>query len=644
MAMTHKERMMAAIKGEMPDVMPYAPRLDLWYAAHSAADTLPVKYKNSSVDEICRAEGWGLYKVTADYKYIQDSAEDIALVSLGLFALPMAGYRFNFSSEIKMEVKQEGDTVMVKFHTPVGIVSSVLEYTEQLKKEGITYPWVKERLIKDFDDWKIVAYLFENMKLVPDWDGYLQWVEEIGDDGLGASSASDASSPMHHIQKTFFDPTDFYIYYKERTKELEAFAASIANYYDQLVDVVAESPAEVITWGGNYDDTITYPPYFEKEILPWLKKAAKALRQKGKLLLTHCDGENSGLMELIKNSGVDAAESVCPYPMTKLRLHEYYERWVDNITIIGGIPAELVIRENTSDADFTAYMDYMFKAVAPGRRFFAGITDAVPVAADLDRLRRINELIEAKGKLPLEAGSFRPVFDEHIINRETEDREKEITEISIEYTAIRQDIFTGNSINIKMHIEELLQRDIPAEDILQEGMVSAMEIIGERFSGGEVFIPEMLMAAKTMEAGVSILKDQLMKSAVKGTRTGGKIVLGTVFGDLHDIGKNLVGIMLRGVGFDVVDLGVNVSIQEFIKQAKTHNPKIMALSALLTTTMPQMQKLIEALQEAGLRSSIKVMIGGAPVTPKFADQIGADGYAANAGDAVPLAKKLVAGI
>jgi len=639
--MTYKERMMAAIKGEIPDVIPYAPRLDLWYAAHSAADTLPVKYKNSSVDEICRAEGWGLYKVTADYKYIQDSAEDIALVSLGLFALPMVGYRFNFSSEIKMEVKQEGDTVMVKFHTPVGMVSSVLEYTEQLKKEGITYPWVKERLIKEFDDWKIVAYLFENMKLIPDWDGYLQWVEEIGHDGLGASPASDASSPMHHIQKTFFAPTDFYIYYKERAKELEAFAASVANYYDQLLDVVAESPAEVITWGGNYDDTITYPPYFEKEILPWLKKAANALRQKGKLLLTHCDGENYGLMELIKNSGVDAAESVCPHPMTKLRLHEYYERWADNITIIGGIPAELVIRENTSDTDFEAYMDYMFKAVAPGRRFFAGISDAVPVFADFDRLRQINELIEAKGKLPLEEGSFRPVFDEYIIKREVEDREKKITEVSVEYTAIRQDIFTGNSINIKTHIEELLQRDIPAEDILQEGMVSAMEIIGERFSSGEVFIPEMLMAAKTMEAGVSILKDKLMKSAGKGTRTGGKIVLGTVFGDLHDIGKNLVGIMLRGVGFDVVDLGVNVSIQEFIKQAKTHNPKIMALSALLTTTMPQMQKLIQALHETGLRSSIKVMIGGAPVTPKFADQIGADGYAANAGDAVPIAKKLV---
>ena len=152
------------------------------------------------------------------------------------------------------------------------------------------------------------------------------------------------------------------------------------------------------------------------------------------------------------------------------------------------------------------------------------------------------------------------------------------------------------------------------------------------------------MAAKTMETGVSILKDQLMKSAGKGTGTGDKIVLGTVQGDLHDIGKNLVGIMLRGVGFDVVDLGVNVSIEEFIKQAKTHNPKIMALSALLTTTMPQMQKLIEALHETGLRSSIKVMIGGAPVTPKFADQIGADGYAANAGDAVSIAKQLVTGI
>jgi len=165
MAMTHKERMMAAIKGEMPDVIPYAPRLDLWHAAHSAADTLPVKYKNSSVDEICRAEGWGLYKVTADYKYILDSAENIALVSLGLFQLPSTGYRFDFSSEIKMEAKREGDTVLVKFHTPIGMVSSVLEYTKQLQKQGITHPWVREHLIKDLMTGKLSLIYLKTLSL-----------------------------------------------------------------------------------------------------------------------------------------------------------------------------------------------------------------------------------------------------------------------------------------------------------------------------------------------------------------------------------------------------------------------------------------------------------------------------------------------
>jgi methanogenic corrinoid protein MtbC1 len=640
--MTYKERMLAAIKGEQADVIPFAPRMDLWYAAHQAAGTLPDPYGDCSMDSICRAEGWGLYKVTSDYQYIQESLEAKALACLGLFVPHATVYRIEFSSDIDIDIRSEGDTVRAAFHTPAGTVSAEMAHTEQLKREGVTYPWVSERLIKTFEDWKIVASLFESIKLVPYVDGYLEWVADTGDDGLVASPACDASSPMHHIQKFLFDPTDFYIYYKEQPGQIEAFAASVAHFYNQILEVTAESPADVITWGGNYDHTITYPPYFEKDILPWLKKADAAYRPKGKLLLSHCDGENYGLMDLIKHSGIDAAESVCPYPMTRLRLHEYYAGWADKITIIGGIPGNLLLTDHTSESDFTAYMDYLFKAVAPGRRFFAGITDAVPVAADWNRLRRIHELVETKGRLPLKARTFSPVFADPSDEPSDELSEVSKTGLSSEFDIVCQAIFSGNSKDIKTHIDALLQRDISAQDILQHGMIAAMDTIGAGFSAGKVFIPEMLMAAQTMEIGVGVLKDKLAAGPGQAEATGGKILLGTVFGDLHDIGKNLVGIMLRGVGFEVIDLGINIAAQTFIHQVKVLKPDILALSALLTTTLPQMPRIIEALVEAGLRTTVKVIIGGAPVTYHFADRIGSDGYADNAGDAASLAKRLLA--
>ncbi len=205
---------------------------------------------------------------------------------------------------------------------------------------------------------------------------------------------------------------------------------------------------------------------------------------------------------------------------------------------------------------------------------------------------------------------------------------------------VRQAVFEGSSETIQKTIRNLLKQGFDAELILQEGMIDVMDVVGAKFSSGEMFIPEMLLAAKAMETGVEVLKSDLVKGSRNSKKTG-KILLGTVFGDLHDIGKNLVGIMLRGVGFELIDLGINVSVSEFIKQIKKEQPDIIALSALLATTIPQMKQVIDTLSETGLRDTVKVIIGGAPVTQKYANQIGADGYAENAGDAATLAKQLI---
>jgi 5-methyltetrahydrofolate--homocysteine methyltransferase len=187
---------------------------------------------------------------------------------------------------------------------------------------------------------------------------------------------------------------------------------------------------------------------------------------------------------------------------------------------------------------------------------------------------------------------------------------------------------------------ELVKKELDAgtdiQKLLQEGLISAMDYVGKKFSEGDLFVPEMLMAAQAMKAGLEILKPKL---GSEGSSSAGKIVIGTVKGDLHDIGKNLVGMMLEGGGFEIVDLGVDVEPKTFVDAAKTHKAQIVGLSALLTTTMPAMEETINALKEAGL--TVKTMIGGAPVTQAYAEKIGASGYSEDAPGAVELARALI---
>ena len=197
----------------------------------------------------------------------------------------------------------------------------------------------------------------------------------------------------------------------------------------------------------------------------------------------------------------------------------------------------------------------------------------------------------------------------------------------------------GQASKVKDLVQEALNQGIEVDNILQQGLIAAMTEVGEQFTRGEIYVPEMLIAARAMQQGLKILEPLLAEAGIEKL---GKIVMGTVKGDLHDIGKNLVCMMLQGAGMEVIDLGVDVTPEKFVAAVKEHNPQIVGLSALLTTTMPYMKLTIDELAKNGLREKVKVLIGGAPVTEKFAEQIGADGYAANAGEAAGLVKKLLA--
>jgi 5-methyltetrahydrofolate--homocysteine methyltransferase len=203
---------------------------------------------------------------------------------------------------------------------------------------------------------------------------------------------------------------------------------------------------------------------------------------------------------------------------------------------------------------------------------------------------------------------------------------------------IKNAVIGGENTTVKEKVQAALDQGLNPEEILNNGMVEAMSEVGRAFERGKFFVPEMLLAARAMQSGLAILRPSLVKVDFKAT---GKVAIATVKGDLHDIGKNLVSMMLEGAGFEIIDLGVDVAPEKFVAVVREDSPDIVAMSALLTTTMANMKVTIEALAGAGLRDQVKVMIGGAPVTEDYARQIGADGYSPNAARAVNVAKTLV---
>jgi 5-methyltetrahydrofolate--homocysteine methyltransferase len=202
---------------------------------------------------------------------------------------------------------------------------------------------------------------------------------------------------------------------------------------------------------------------------------------------------------------------------------------------------------------------------------------------------------------------------------------------------IYQNVVDGDAEAVSSGVKAALEAGVAPEEILNKGLIAAMDEVGQLFEEGELFVPEMLIAARAMQSGLALLKPHLMKADVK---SAGKVAIGTVKGDLHDIGKNLVAMMLEGAGFEVKDLGVDVAPEAFVKAAE-EGYQLLGMSALLTTTMSNMEATVQALQSAGLRDKVKVFIGGAPVTQDYATKIGADGFAADASSATRMARQLI---
>ncbi len=390
--MTVKERILATLRGEATDVLPYIPRLDIWYNANSRNNTLPYKYRHATLREMTDDLGFGYHSIIPDFKdFLEPETGDLD-VGLGIYHLKKHPYRIQLHN-VKRTYQRSGDGILkVCYETPKGNITTTVVHNSEMKQNGITLYVITEHAIKSMDDYPAMAYIFENMEIIPDYDNYTAYKEEyVGDRGVAVALSAMWASPGHYLIKELMAFDTFYYEQYDNPDEMEAFIGQIQPFCDKLFDVALNSPAEVILSGANYDASLTAPSMFEEFIMPSLQSQSQKAHKMGKFLATHTDGENTGLMNLYAKSGFDIADSICPAPMTKVSLEDARRMLGTQCTIWGGIPSTSVLEDTMNDYTFEKFVNQKFENFGRGDHLILSVADTVPPAAKFDRLLYIQK-------------------------------------------------------------------------------------------------------------------------------------------------------------------------------------------------------------------------------------------------------------
>jgi len=387
--------MLAAIRGEPTDRLPWAPRLDLWYAANKRAHTLPDKYRRAALIDILDDIDAGLHAVVPNFRDLRSPDDDVDR-ALGIYNFRTKPYR-TVLENVRRDATRDADTTRVVYHTPSGDVETVTVYDESMRAAGITISHVAECAWKSPRDYAALIHIFKNARVKADYAGYSAFAERVGDRGIAVAFANGAASPMHLIQRELMSFENFCYEMHDRPDEMRALADAIALWFRRLLEVSVAAPADVLFLGGNYDSTMTYPPFFAEHIEPWLRNFADDLHGRGKFLLAHTDGENAGLLEHYLAARIDVADSVCPAPMTSLPLKEVRDAFAGRITIMGGVPSVALLGDSMPDKEFNVFLDKFFADLGRGDRLILGISDTTPPAADWSRILRIGQLAKSFG-------------------------------------------------------------------------------------------------------------------------------------------------------------------------------------------------------------------------------------------------------
>ncbi len=388
--MTERERILAVIQGRAPDRLPWVPRLEFWYRAKSRNGTLPPGLRDLSLVELARKLGVGCYGVVPDFTELAGD-DDMVDYPLGLLSQPSLVYKVRFEN-VDRRVTRRGRETIVDYHTPLGSVRTAAIWTGEMLEAGASVPWISERAVKQPRDLDVAGYIFSHLRIEPRFEGYLRKRDELGDDGLLAAHSSDFASPVQHIMGALMPIEEFFYALKDAPESIERLAEQMEPFYARLKEIAADSPAECVLLGGNYDDAITHPAFFRKHILPSLRDYATELHKRGKYLLTHTDGENRRLLPLYVEAGFDVAESLCPHPMTSCTLEEVQAAFAGRIAVWGGIASIMLCPESVPEEEFRASIDALFTSSNPSGRLIWGVSDMVTADADLDRLQYITRL------------------------------------------------------------------------------------------------------------------------------------------------------------------------------------------------------------------------------------------------------------
>jgi uroporphyrinogen-III decarboxylase len=389
--MTDRERILASIRGETPDRLPWVPRLEFWHRARLRSGTLPSELRGLTLTEIADRLGVGCYSSIPDFTDCR-SETDMIDRGLGIFRLPVLPYQVSLEG-VDRRVVRGGRETVVEYQTPLGAIRTGTIFTDEMLDAGASVPWTFEHAIREPRDFEVVGHIFSHLRVQAQLEAYLARREEVGERGIVVGYVAGTACPIHHIMKELMPLEQFFYALHDYPEKVERLAEQMEPFYQRMKEIGADSPAEVIHLGANYDDSITYPLFFEKHILPPLRDYAEALHRKGKYLMTHTDGENRKLLRLYRRAGFDIADSVCPYPMTRCTLEEIRAAFADRITIWGGIPSILLCSASTPLEEFRQSIDRLIERYGHQSRFVLGVSDMVTADADWDRLQYITEKV-----------------------------------------------------------------------------------------------------------------------------------------------------------------------------------------------------------------------------------------------------------
>lgn len=392
--MNHHERMLATIRGEPTDQIPWAPRMDLWYVAQRARNALPGEYTGLNSVEIAKLMGVTCHAMGADYS--RPGRGETSLRGLGQDNHRDFPYRVELH-DMPVETDDDPENMRTRIRTPAGEVFTHLHRTRQMAMDGISLPFFKSHAIQSVDDFEKVAQIFEHLEVIPTPEAYRDFQQYIGERGIAVARGSVAASPIHLMLHELMAMDQFFYLLQDEPQAMHELAERMTPFFESILDALLASDAEVIFWGANYDQDLTWPAFFEAEIVAWLKKVSDRAHAAGKFLLTHTDGENKDLLPFYPSCGIDVADSVCPAPMTKCTLKELRAGMGPTTTIWGGIPSVSLLDNSMSDAVFKSYLDELFDSLGTGDHLILGVSDNVPPDVNMKRLEEIKERVESFG-------------------------------------------------------------------------------------------------------------------------------------------------------------------------------------------------------------------------------------------------------